>query len=267
MAKFLNTLLISIASFFLCFCWLAYTDQPLWVRYAFGILLSVALFFVLTFLQKKFGWLPNKNNKKNVKAFKYALAFLTDFTPFVEVFNQNNFTLNKLNDNSYSTVGDRKILVEFIFRLNNIGVQDLINAYKHAQKIKAQNIVIFCISFEPSLWQFVKNLPIAVELVNFEGTMSFLNQNNKTIQPYYLENKNSIFDKNFFYFAFAKNRSKQYFVICIFLLLMATISYFPLYNIVVATICFGAGIYCIVNKRFNPTLNILYTNTPSNPRN
>lgn len=256
MAKFLNLFFIAVTSFFLCFCWLAYYNQPLWVRYLLGLLFSIMLFFLLLVLQKKANLFPNKKSKKNLKAQKYALALLTDYDIFIDVFKQQGYQIEKVSDNSYCLLGDKKTLINFVFRLNNLGTQDLINAFKQAKKIRADKIVIFCISVDSSMWQFQSNFPLPVFILDFDASIRVLANNGKSIKPYYGTKKGKFFDKNFFYFAFAKNRSKHYFAISVFLLLMAIVSYYPIYNIIVATVCFGLGIYSLVNKRFNPNLFI-----------
>lgn len=256
MAKYLNLFFIAVTAFFLCFCWLAYYNQPLWVRYSLGLLFAVMLFFILLVLQKKSDLVPNKKSKKNVKAQKYALALLTEYDIFIDVLKQQGYQTERVSDNAYCLLGEQKTLVNFVFRLTNLVTQDLINAFKQAKKIKADKIVIFCISVDSSLWQFQNNFPLPVFVLDFDASMRLLANNGKSVTPYYGTKKRGFFDKNFFYFAFAKNRSKHYFAISVFLLLMAIVSYYPIYNIIVATVCFGLGIYSLVNKRFNPNLFI-----------
>lgn len=252
MAKFLNLFFVSVTSFFLCFCWLAYYKQALWVRYLLSFLFAIMLFVILLVLQKKSDLIPNKKNKKNVNAQKYTLALMTEYDIFIDVLKRQGYKPEKLSDSAYCLLGAQKTLINFVFRLNNLGAQDLINAFKQAKKIKADKIVIFCISADSSLWQFQNNFPLPVFILNFDATVKFLASNGKTLKPFYTPKKHGLFDKNFFYFAFAKNRSRHYFVISVLLLLMAIISYYPIYNIIVATVCFGLGIYSLVNKRFNP---------------
>lgn len=236
----------------MCFCWLSFCKQPLWICYLFSFLFATMLFLVLRVLLKKVIAVPSKQNKKNANEFKFALAFLYDFKIFAEIFEGQGYQCKALNDAFWLAQGKEKILLNFAFRLNNLGAQDLVNANKQARKEGATLTMIFCLSVDPSLWKWQKNFPSGTFILDFNATMNFLKQNGKHLAPYKLNKKNQFFNKDFFYFAFSKNRSKHYLSISVVLLIMSLVSFFPVYEIIVATICFCASIYSAFNKRFNP---------------
>ena len=256
MAKFFNQLFISLACFFLCFCWLTFCKQELWVRYVLSGLLATTFFCILFVLSKKLDLLP-KRKKWRLDEYKYALAFLKEYDIFVDVFRANGYDCKRLNNAVWCVENKEKTLLVFALKLANVTVQDLINAYKQASEIGAKKIVVFGITIDPNLWRWQNNLDIKVTLLNYEGALDFLKRNGKKIVPYHLNRKGRFFDKSIFYYAFNKSRSKRYFVICIILLISSFISFFPIYDIVVASICFVLGIYSIFNKRFNPRFNLL----------
>jgi len=256
MAKFLNNFFICLACFFLCFCWLTFYKQELWIRYVLSVLFAIILFCILYTLSKKSNALPTKK-KGRLNEYKYALAFLNDYDIFVNIFKSHGYLCKALNKGVWCVEKKEKTLLVFLFRLNNVVAQDLINAYKQANEVGANKIIIFGITLDPTLWRWQSNLDVKVTLLNCEGVLDFLKRNGKRIAPYQLKRKNRFFDKNLFYYAFNKSRSKHYFTICIILLVSSFISFFPIYDIVVASICFGLGIYSIFNKRFNPQFELL----------
>ena len=165
-------------------------------------------------------------------------------------------TCNAINENFWLAEGEDKILLNFTFRLSNIGAQDLINAHKQAFKLGANKIILFCITVDPSLWRWQNNLPSGITIVDFNGVLTFLKSFNKRIAPLRFQKKQSFFDKSFFYFAFSKNRCKHYLTISLVLIATSFISFFPLYDMIIASICLLASIYSLVNKRFNPQFGL-----------
>ena len=255
MAKFFNYLFITLACLFLCFCWLTFCKQELWVRYLLSGLLSIAFFCILYTLSKKFEILP-KRKKWRLEEYKYALAFLKEYDIFVEVFKANGYDCKRLNNTVWCVDNKEKTLLVFALKIANVTTQDLINAYKQAKEVGATKIVVCGITIDPTLWRWQNNLDVKVTLLNCEGVLDFLKRNGKRIAPYQLKRKGGFFDKNIFYYAFNKSRSKRYFVICIILLVSSLISFFPIYDIVVASICFFLGLYSTFNKRFNPQFDL-----------
>jgi len=256
MAKFLNRFFISIAGFFLCFLWMSYAKQDLWVRYVFSCLIGTMLFCLLLSLEKTRNALPYKRNKKNTQALKYTLALMTEYDIFISCFEKQGIKCTKLNESCWLAEKNEKTLLTFYFRLNNIGVQDLINAYKQASKTKASKIILFCISVDPSLWRWQSNFPEGLTILDFNGSMNFLEEQGKRITPLFHPNKRKFFDKSFFYYAFSKKRYKQYLSVSLILIVTSFISFFPLYDIIMATVCLIASLYSLFNKRFNPQFNL-----------
>ena len=256
MAKYFNLILITLTTFFLSFCWLSFYSQPLWARYGVSALLSVILLVIVSVSQKRAEILPNRQNRASAKALRYSLATMSDYSPFTDVFKEKGYTVTQISESCVLLESRQKILVDWLFRMTNVISQDVFNAYKRAKKLGADKIVIFCIKADSSVWQAVRELPITVSVFDFSATRRFLKENDKSIPS--LPSKKAKWDSTFFYFAFARTRAKHYLAICLVLLLTAIISFYPLYNCIVATVCFAAAIYCLVNKRFNPTADFLF---------
>lgn len=256
MSKYLNLSLISTTFFFLCFCWLSFYGQPLWARYCVSALLSVMLFVILMVSLKKAEILPGRYRRASTKSLKLSLATMTDFSPFIEIFKDKGYAVTPVSDSCVLLQNKVNVLIEFSFRVTNVVSQDVFNAYKRAEKLGAEKIVIFCIKTDSSAWQATRELPVSVSVFDFFSTRRFLRENDKTVAP--LPTKRRKTDSSFFFFAFAKNRAKHYFGISLILLLSAVVSFYPLYNCIVATITFAIGIYALVNKRFNPVSDFLF---------
>ncbi len=259
MSKIINIVLLSVAGFLLCFTWLVYYKQALWICYTVSALLSVMFFVVLFTLEKRANMLiPGKRVKKSVSdAQKKALALLTDYTVFLNIFETKGYVVKRLSDEIYLIENQKNTLIVFNFKLSNVGAQDVINAYKLSKKNQADKIVLFCLAFDVSAKEMCRMLDKEITFMDFNSTKQFLRANQRAIELPQPEKRVRLFESKLFYYAFNRSRFKYYFFSAVFLLLLSRISFYSLYNISIATVSFGLSLYCLVNKRFNSQTEIL----------
>jgi hypothetical protein len=260
MARIINIILISVAGFLLCFTWLVYYKQALWICYTVSALLAIMFFVVLFVLEKRSNMLiPGKRVKKSVSdSQKKALACLTDYAVFLNIFQTKGYSIKRLSDEIYLIENTKNTsLIVFNFKLSNVGAQDVINAYKLSKKNTADNIVLFCLAYDAGAKEMCRMLDKEITFMDFNSAKQFLRANQRAIELPQPEKRVRFFESKLFYYAFNRSRFKYYFFSAVFLLLLSRISFYSLYNISIATVSFVLSLYCLVNKRFNSQTEIL----------
>ncbi len=248
--KSTDNILISLAAFLLCFCWLRYSGNKLWVCYTASAVVSLLSFAVLFFVLKKI----NQGvfaSKKATTAQKNALLLLCDYSPFTDIFIKNGYTVQKICDDTFVAENKSKLLLYFLFKTLAVNKQDVINVYKKAVKQNADKIALFCLDYDASTREFLQQLPIKITVMNFADTQTFLKQNHKCVaQP--AKQKRKIRESKILYFALNKSRFKYYLSSAVFLALLSVVTMYGIYNIVMASICFLLGLIALLNKKYNP---------------
>ena len=259
MSRFINIILISLGVFGLVFTWTYYYVKILWVAYVSGIGLAFVVGVVLFWISgsNKTRKEKKKEDKKKVAALKLKLIMDSDSPDvFEETFRKNGYRVDSVNSRSFVAKKEDGIFVHVNFSFKKLTDQDIVAPLKLAAHYDCPKLYVFCADFDASAKELCKIVKKEICLAEINETYRFLKKHGTLPE---LKDAESIKKpaSKILYFALNKKRFPYYFWIAVFLALLAQITFFPLYNLIIASVMLVLAIYSKFNKRFNPDTDLM----------
>lgn len=252
MAKILDNILCTLTIFALTFLWTYYGIKD--VAWAAGLSLVVALCSSYLLYRAFSKWESSKNAKKQRKK---AVSDLTEYLRygennaelFGELFRYYNYTVTPVDYDGFIAEKDCKCFVAICFSQNALTLDELRKAVITAKRNKADKLFVLAAKTDQPLVK-TANAHIKTEFIDGANAYELLEQCDKLPKiPSARKTKTGLVAK----YAFCRKRFGWYLSSSLFMLVISVVSYFPWYTLSWATVMLGLALYCLLNKRFNPT--------------
>lgn len=258
MSKAINILLISLGVFGLSFTWFFYYSKILWISYVASIGLTCVVGILLFAISRSQNIRKDKKitDKRKIGTLKLYLIMNTSIDIFEKTFKNQGYCVNRKNSHSFVAEKDEKIFVSINFSFKKLSDQDIVAPTKLATYFNCTKLYIFCADFDSSAKELCKILNRDIRLAEINETYRFLQSHDALPELKETEKAKKPVSK-ILYFALSKKRFPYYFWNAVFLALFAQITFFPLYNMIVASLLLILAIYSKFNKRFNHDADLM----------
>ena len=198
-----------------------------------------------------------QEDKKKVAALKLKLIMDSDSADiFEETFRKNGYSANTVNSHSFVAKKEDGIFVHVNFSFKKLTDQDIVAPLKLAAHYDCPKLYVFCADFDASAKELTKIVKKEICIADINETYRFLKKHGTLPELKATENVKKPASK-ILYFALNKKRFPYYFWNAVFLALLAQITFFPVYNLVIASVMLALAVYCRFNKRFNPDNDLM----------
>lgn len=271
MAKFVNTILISLGVFFLSYTWLTYlTQNKLLAAAAAGAVCVIFAFVAVKYFPLRTKKYKRGEDKKILAALENRLIFDADTRGvFMRIFEArgfeaveqavNAFLVRKNAGNAAADSGGKAAaddaenggatLVCIHFAFNAFSRQSFAEAVKLAKKAEAKKMVLICNKCE-NLQSVESFAPCAVKLAGMDEVRELL-EGAGVEMPAATGARRARNFARLAEIALVAARSKFYFWSAVMLCALSFVSYFPVYTLTLATVSMLLAIYSRFNRRFN----------------
>ena len=259
MSRFINIILIALGVFGLVFTWTYYYVKILWIAYVVGLGLAFVAGVTLFWISRSNKTRKEKKqeDKKKVAALKLKLIMDSDSADiFEETFRKNGYSANTVNSHSFVAKKEDGIFVHVNFSFKKLTDQDIVAPLKLAAHYDCPKLYVFCADFDASAKELTKIVKKEICIADINETYRFLKKHGTLPELKDTENVKKPASK-ILYFALNKKRFPYYFWNAVFLALLAQITFFPVYNLVIASVMLALAVYCRLNKRFNPDNDLM----------
>lgn len=244
MSKVLNTTLLAFFVFFASFCWVYYLTKLGTTSLVCGGVLAFAT--VCLCATKR---LPKKTaNKKIAKQLALQFALYGDGGVVQELYHFLGYSVEDKNGNLVATKDGEKRLIKVGFELKNSSCATVVSACKLARNLGCTQVDLWCKGVDGEVAKYVDVLPARLSVIDCNKAVALLEKYQKMPD---LKVAKQVNETPILQYALSKKRTKSYLASSAFAFALSFLSYWPLYNLVWASIFAILGLYSRFNKRFN----------------
>lgn len=251
MARFLNTLFLTLAAFALAFCWFYYYTKLVVVSCLCAFLISFAICLIIYALLKIKGKKYYKQaQKKNAEKLKNYLALSTDNKKLVlTLLRKNGYTASSRLGGITAEKNAESYFVYLYLELVKPDEIVISRAVRLCKKYRKDNLMIFSTTFSPHIQHIADKSGLSVKLFDIVDLYSMLEK--EDLLPNFQNTRTIKKADKFLSLALCKERASVYLLACISLVFFSVISFYPIYTLVFATIQLFLAIFSKVNKKYN----------------
>jgi len=244
MTKVLNTILVAFFAFFAAFCWVYYVTKLASTSLACGGVMAFAVICLAS--TKK---LPKKTaNKKIAKQLALQFALYGDNGVVVELYQFVGYDVDKRDEGCIVTKDQAKALLALDYCTKGTGCDKVLALCRQALLLGCNQLHLWCKSVDADTSKYLDLLPVKLQIFDAGKAVALLQRYEKMPN---LAVKKTPNNTPVLQYAFNKKRTKSYLTCSAFTFALAFLSYFPLYNLVWASLFALAGLYSRFNRRFN----------------
>ncbi len=252
MAKILNNILCTAMIFAITFLWTYYGIKDATVAAVLSLVVALCSSYLLYRALSKWESAKNakKQRKKAVNDFAEYLKYGENNAKlFAELFEYYNYAITPIDYDNFIATKNGKYFVAVCFEQNALTQDELRKAVVCAKRNKADKLFVLAAKIDQP---FVKaaNARITTTFLDAANAYELLEQCDKLPQiPSARKTQTGFVAK----YAFNRKRFGWYMLSSLFMLVISVVSYFPWYTLSWATVMLALALYCLLNKRFNPT--------------
>ena len=246
----------SLIIFFITFIWVrsfVHNNLLIWV-YSVSITLIISILLSIILKKKIYKYKLTKSEYKEKLKFSNQLIF--SLKSEINNFLQQFFKSEKIKKHKeFFTFGEHNENAVFNeFTLDSLSLEKLLNYIKQAEKLKCENMLIFCTNYNKDCLKVTKNLKkIKVKLINFDNFyVGYIKKQN--ISPTFeikYEEKTGYKFKELLSIAFNKNKTKNYVFTGLIFLIGSIFMRYNIYYLVFTSIMFIFALFSYFNTIYN----------------